>query len=70
MPLTENGFRRAGNAVRSVDSGRASTPLTAAASMATAAAASPWPSSFWATSPPKEWPITIGFVARPRTIPA
>ena len=32
--------------------------------------ANPIPSSFCATRPPNEWPMTIGFVGSPRMMPA
>ena len=44
--------------------GTAMACLTPALAIATAAMASPDESSFWAMSPPNEWPITIGFDGR------
>lgn len=64
------GFLNTGSVERSADSGSGRTPLIWAASIATAAAARSWPSSFWAIMPPKEWPIRIGSVSMPRMIAA
>ena len=55
------GLRSAIEATLSADSGSGRTPLIGAGSIATAASASPRPSRSWATMPPKECPITIGF---------
>ena len=62
------GFLNTGKVARSDDSGSGSTPLIWAASIATAAAARSWPSSFWAIMPPKECPIRIGFASSPSMI--
>ena len=48
------GFLNTGSVARSADSGTGSTPLIWAASIATAAAARSWPSSFCAIIPPNE----------------
>lgn len=58
------GFLKTGNVAFSADSGSGRTPLIWAASIATAAAARSWPSSFCAIIPPKEWPITMGRTGR------
>jgi hypothetical protein len=57
-------LRNTGRVDRSDDSGSGSTPLIWAASMAMAAAARSWPSSFSAIMPPKEWPIRMGLAGR------
>ncbi len=54
------GLRNTGSVARSAESGRGSTPLIWAASIATAAAARSSPSSRCAIMPPKEWPTRIG----------
>jgi hypothetical protein len=54
------GLRQTTELTLADDSGTGSTPLTGAGSIATAASASPRPSRICATSPPNEWPITIG----------
>lgn len=62
------GLRNTGRADRSDDSGNGSTPLIWAASIAMAAAARSWPSSFPAIMPPKKRPIKMGFAGRPAMI--
>ena len=64
------GFLNTGSVARSADSGSGSTPLICAASIATAAAARSWPSSFCAIMPPKECPTRIGLVSRRSMMPA
>src|SRR2546425_4290504 len=50
--------------------GSGSTPRKGAGSIATDAADNPRPAIIWASSPPKEWPITAGFlVSFPITSP-
>src|SRR5258708_5920632 len=46
----------------SAESGRGSTPRNGAGSIATVTTATPSPANICAMRPPKEWPMTAGFV--------
>ena len=58
------GFLNTGRVARKAESGSGSTPLICASSIATAARARSWPSSFCAIIPPKEWPTRIGLLGK------
>ena len=63
------GLRNTGapdfNALNGNGNGNGSTPLIGALSMATVAAAAPLSAIFCTISPPKECPITAGFLLSP-----
>ena len=59
------GFRNAGEAARSDEMGSGRTPRNGAGLIATDADARPRPARISVSSPPNEWPITIGFFFRP-----
>ena len=54
------GWRAPATAAFSAETGSGSTPRNGAGSMATDAAASPSPASFWVIRPPNECPMTTG----------
>ena len=56
------GLPRTGNADFSAEIGSGSTPRNGAGSTATDAAERPRPAMICVSSPPKEWPITAGFL--------
>ena len=62
------GLLRTGDAALSAEIGKGSTPRNGAGSIATVAFDSPRPATICARRPPKEWPITAGFLLSLLTI--
>ena len=56
------GLLSTGEADLSAEIGSGSTPRNGAGSIATEAAERPRPATIWVSSPPKEWPMTAGFL--------
>src|SRR5713101_1780223 len=61
-PIVVQRVASTGDADFSAESGRGSTPRNGAASMATVTAATPASATICAMRPPKEWPMTAGFL--------
>ena len=68
--LKLSGLPSTGKEDFSTENGNSGTPLIGAGSMAMAAAARLRPSRFWTSSPPKEWPMRMGFLSNAFSCPA
>lgn len=65
-PLRPKGFARIGVPVQSVDNGRVVMPAVCPGATPTYAAPTPRSASICVMTPPKEWPMTIGFTGSER----